>query len=437
MVYNTPANWTQESELTTYRKRIIDEELRQLVNGVPAYAIEGPKAVGKTTSAEQIASAMLALDEAAQRELAEADADALLRRLEKPVLIDEWQRYPPIFDAVRRIVDKTRKNGQFILTGSATPHDSPTHTGAGRLVRIRMRPLAFGERGLIDPTLSLRDLLDGKEPKADGRSGLALENYVNELLQSGFPAIRELPPNMAARQLASYVEHIVTKDVKEAGHFERRPAAMREWLRAYAAATSTTASWETIRDAASPGRSGRPTRKTATDYREALQALWIVDPIDAWHPSGSLLRGLGAAPKHHLADPALACAALGATRTKLLQTEKPIVIPPDGTFLGNLFESLVALSIRVYAQASEAEVHHFRTYEGTREVDFIVSRGAEFVAIESKLAPSVGADDVKHLLWLKKQCGENMVAGMVVTTGKVAYRRTDGIYVVPLALLGA
>lgn len=213
---------------------------------------------------------------------------------------------------------------------------------------------------------------------------------------------------------------------------------MFAWLRAYAAATATTASWEKIRAAATGGVANKPARTTTTEYTELLTALRILDPVEAWVPSRNHFTRLAAASKHHLADPALAVRLLQRTKNQLLTADQGnVVVPNDGSLLGNLFESLVALSVRTYAQAAEAKVYHMRTEGGRREIDFIVEAEGRILALEVKLGGSVGADDVKHLVWLREQLGDELVDAVVVTTGRDAYRRPDGIAVVPLALLGA
>jgi predicted AAA+ superfamily ATPase len=166
--------------------------------------------------------------------------------------------------------------------------------------------------------------------------------------------------------------------------------------------------------------------------------LFILDPVDGWTPTNTHLKRLTQSVKHHLADPALAAALLGMTESKLLHGEGGLdAIPRDGTFLGALFESLTTLSVRVHAQAAEAQIRHLRTARGDREVDLIVEgRAGEVVAIEVKLSATVGDDDVKHLRWLRDQIGDDLREAVVVTTGPHAYRRPDGICVVPLALLG-
>ncbi len=213
-------------------------------------------------------------------------------------------------------------------------------------------------------------------------------------------------------------------------------------MRAYAAVVSTTAPLETIRNAATGGQGGKPSKSVSMVYRDILEQLWIVDPISAWLPSESYFTELVQAPKQQLADPALAARLLGIDAHALLAGTEPIVpIAPnvirDGTLLGRLFESLVALSLRVYAQAGEANVRHFRTKGGRQEIDLIVVRSDQRVlAIEVNLSATVNDDDVRHLHWLRNKIGDELLDAVVITTGPQAYRRADGIGVVPAALLG-
>jgi predicted AAA+ superfamily ATPase len=211
---------------------------------------------------------------------------------------------------------------------------------------------------------------------------------------------------------------------------------MRQWLTAYAAATSTTAAYETVRDAATPGESQKPSKVTALGYRDVLQRLWILDPVPAWLPSRSPLTRLTAAPKHHLADPALAARLLSLSADSLLGGEI-VGRPRDHTMLGPMFESLTTLSVRVFAQAAEARVGHLRTQAGRHEVDLVVTGpSGQVLAIEVKLGAAPDDADVRHLHWLRDEIGGDLVDAVVVTAGPYAYRRADGIAVVPLALLG-
>jgi len=419
-----------------YQPRIVDGELDELLAGLPAISIEGPKAVGKTVTAVRRAATAYRLDDAAERSILEADTSRLVEG-ERPILIDEWQRVPESFDRIRRAVDDGAGPGSFLLTGSATPTDSPTHSGAGRIVRVRLRPMTLAERGSDSPTVSLARLLEGGRPSIEGRTDVGLEDYVDEILASGFPGIRGLPTRLLRAQLDGYLDHIVEREFEELGRKVRRPATLRRWMGAYAAATATTASFEKIRDAATSDEVEKPSRPTALSYRDILERLWILDPLPAWLPTRNQLTQLSSPSKHHLADPALAARLLGVDAAALLQA-RPAgpSIPRDGTLLGALFESLVTLCVRVYAQRVEARTAHLRTWRGEREVDLIVERGQSIVAIETKLGQVVTDGDVRHLLWIQDQLGNELADAVVVSTGREAYRRRDGIAVVPAALLG-
>lgn len=420
-----------------YLRRVLDEELDVLLKDLPAVALEGAKAVGKTSTAVQRASVIYQLDDAAQRDVLEADIDRLVAGSE-PLLIDEWQYLPASWDRVRRAVDEGAPPGRFLLTGSAAPAETGTHTGSARIVSLRMRPFSLAERLSQPSTVSLSELLTGERPDVEGRSTLSLSDYVSEILQSGFPGLRHLSGRPLRAQLDGYIQRVVDRDFPEFGHSLRNPMALRRWMAAYAAATATTARFETVRDAATSGEGRKPSKAATAPYRDVLQRLFIIDPVPAWTPSRSHIAELALPPKHHLADPALAARLVGATASSLLRGESPgPPIPRDGTFLGALFESLVTLSVRVYAQAADAAVAHFRTYRGDHEADLMVERDdGRVVAMEVKLGQTADADAVRHLVWLADRLGDGLLDAVVVTTGKEAFRRSDGIAVVPAALLG-
>lgn len=421
----------------TYTRRVVDNELDALLPHLPAIAIEGAKGVGKTATALQRATTVHRLDDAAERELVVADPSRLTSGV-PPVLVDEWQRVPATWDVIRRAVDDGADPGRYLLTGSATPSDGPSHSGAGRIVTVRLRPLALAERSIESPTVSLAHLLRGERPSVEGRSGVGLDQYVDEIVRSGFPGIRHLTDRPLRAQLDSYLDRVIDRDVEEAGMNVRRLTTLRRWMTAYAAATATTASYESIRDAATGGEGDKPAKSTTAPYRDALERVWVVEPLPAWLPTRSHLTRLASPPKHHLVDPALATRLLGMDARSLLQPRQAgIPLPRDGFVLGGLFESLVTQSVRVYAQAAEARAFHLRTRGGVHEVDLIVQRaGQSVVAIEVKLGRTVDDRDVRHLRWLSDQLGADMLDAVVVTTGSEAYRRDDGIAVVPAALLG-
>jgi uncharacterized protein len=423
--------------LDGYQRRVVDGELDALLPALPAIALEGAKGVGKTATARRRARTAHELDAPGALELFEADPRRLVGG-EPPVLLDEWQRIPVSWDLVRRAVDDDPAPARFILTGSASTA-AATHSGAGRIVRLRMRPMTLFERGVSAPTVSLRGLLGGGRLPLAGSTDVALDRYVEEICRSGFPGLRALPDRALRTQLDGYLDRVIDRDLQaEIGRPVRAAGALRRWLTAYAAATATTAAYDVIRDAATPGEGDKPAKATALAHRDALERLWILDPLPAWLPTSSHLRRLGSAPRHHLADPALAARLVGVEAAALLDadTRGPLT-PRDGTLLGQLFESLVALDVRVYAQAAEARVGHLRTHGGEHEVDLIVERGDHrVVAVEVKLAHTIRDDDVRHLRWLRTQLGGDLLDAIVVTTGGDAYRRPDGIGVVPAALLG-
>jgi uncharacterized protein len=420
-----------------YLPRIVDRELDELMPSLPAIVVQGPKAVGKTATAAQRAATVYALDDADQRSVALADPRRLLDG-EPPILIDEWQYVPESWDLVRRAVDRGAAAGRFLLTGSAAGPGVSTHSGAGRIVDLRMRPLTLFERGVGSPTVSVAQLLSGSRPEVAGVADVKLDVYVDEIVASGFPDLRGLSGRALRAHLDGYLERIVDRDFPELGHRVRNPVALRNWMAAYAAASSTTTSYEKIRDAATSGDGAKPTKKATLPYRDVLQRLWIVDPVPAWLPTRSRISRLAAPPKHQLADPALAARLLGVDGRALLDAVP--AGPPihrDGTLLGALFESLVTLDLRVYAQQAEAAVAHFRTWSGDHEVDLILERGdGRVVAVEVKLARTVTDSDVRQLLWLRNQIGSDLLDSVVITTGDTAFRRADNIAVVPAALLG-
>lgn len=421
---------------TAYLSRVVDVELDALLAALPALSVEGAKAVGKTQTAIRRSATVHRLDDGAQLSVASADP-ARLTHGRRPILIDEWQRLPESWDVIRRAVDADQTAGQYLLTGSATP-TQPTHSGAGRIVSVRMRPMTLMERGIATPSISMAALLSGRRGPIQGESDVSLDTYANEIVASGFPGLRGLSGRAQRAQLDGYLTRIVERDFEELGHRIRNPAALRRWMTAYAAASSTTAAYETIRDAATGGEADKPAKTTTQPYRDTLERLWIIDAVPAWQPARNPIARLTATPKHQLVDPALAARLLGVDVGALLDArDAGPPMPRDGALLGHLFESLVTLDVRVFAQAAEATVKHMRTRTAQHEVDLIVERGDHrIVAIEVKLGQRVNDEDVRHLRWLAGQIGDDLLDAVVITTGRTAYRRPDGIAVVPAALLG-
>ncbi|TRY18354.1 ATP-binding protein [Tessaracoccus rhinocerotis] len=412
-----------------YLARTVDLELDELMAVAPAVALDGPKGVGKTGTAARRADALWFLDDPHQRALAQADP-SFQTATAGTLLLDEWQRLPQVWDTVRRHVDQGAPPGRFLLTGSASPVQGvTTHSGAGRILSLRMRPMAIHERGITVPTVSLQALLDGSE-SVGGTCSLGLRDYIDAITCSGFPGVLSSPERLRVAQLDSYLARIVDHDLPEQGYSVRRPETLRRWLGAYAAASSTTTSYSRILDMTTAGDGSRPAKTTTIAYRDHLSQLWLLDPVPGWSHSRSQFTQLQQAPKHQLADPALASRLLNLTTAGLLG-------PRGAGMAGPLFESLATLSVRVAAQRSQARVGHLRTNRGDREIDLVVEgTDGQVIGIEVRLSATVDDADVRHLLWLRDQLPDDVVDLVVLTTGTSAYRRPDGVAVVPLGLLG-
>ena len=420
-----------------YFRRVVDSELDTLLPGLPAIALRGARGVGKTSTALQRAATVYRLDRPEVLAIAAADPDRLTSG-RPPILIDEWQLYPASWDLVRRAVDAEGTPGRLLLTGSTSPRNPPTHTGAGRIVPVQMRPMTFAERGLETPTVSLAGLLRSRRSDIGGTTDVGLRDYARAIIGSGFPGLQGLPERAVRAQLTGYVDQIVERDVEEAGATFRNPPMLRRWLAAYAAAVSSTTSFAKIREAATATRIEPPAKGTAARYADILESIWILDPVPAWTPAGTDLRRLTVAPKHQLVDPAIAASLRGATMDALLAGAPAGALSPrHSTLMGALFEAAVSLNVRVDAQGAEARTFHFRSSTGSHEVDLIVEgMDGRVVGMEVKLVNTPSDEDGRQLRWLRHEIGDRLVDAVIVTTGREAYRRRDGMAVVPAALLG-
>ncbi|MCL2091546.1 MAG: DUF4143 domain-containing protein [Micrococcales bacterium] len=422
--------------MAEYLPRLLDDDLSELLPEVGAIALEGAKGVGKTATASRLARTVIALDDPVVAERVTGRA-ATLTEAEPPVLLDEWQRAPMVWDRVRRLVDADGPRGRFLLTGSAVPRGAAVHSGAGRIVRLRLRPLSLAERGLVAPTVSLGALLDGDLTEVGGLSPLSADDYAAEILRSGLPGLRGRSWKATRRELDGYLANVVEREFGEQGQMVRRPDTLLRWLRAYAAATGGTASYTAILDAATPGETAKLSKSTTLAYRDTLSSLWLLDEVGPWLPLGNAMHALGKTPKHFLADPALAARLLDLTERDLVTGGGPTPLgPQQGQLLGRLFEALVAQSLHVYAQVNEARLSHLRDAKGRHEVDFVVARGQTVIGVEVKASERAGSDAVDHLHWLERTFADVKVVKVVVTAGRDAYTRDDGVHIVPAALLG-
>lgn len=422
-----------------YIERTIQKKLDRFVAGLPAFSIEGAKGVGKTTLANQYCNTVFRMDNEMTAALI-TGAPEILQQSEKPILIDEWQRTPSIWNTVRHFVDEDMTAGQYILTGSAVPKKARLHSGAARIVRVHMRPFSLAERALCTPLLSLSDLLEEEVEISPQAIDIGQQEYVREILRSGFPGIRAVADDVRKDMLDGYIDTISEREIYDDNEIEiARPEALKSWLRAYAAAEGTTASYESIMGAATPGQSKKPSKPTTMVYREALDALWILDPVLPWLPIGNVLKNLGKSPKHYLVDPAITARLLDITEESLLRGDEVAIIGNQRkTLIGRLFEGLVSQSLKVYCDAIGVDLRHMRTNRGDHEIDFIIEKGNRILAIEAKFSPGVSNDDVKQLNWLERALPDREVVKAVIYTGQyLARRKDDGVILVPAACLSA
>lgn len=413
-----------------YIPRIVDSELRAHLTALGGVVIEGPKACGKTATASRVASSEIRLDVDDQaRRAVELDPRLVLDGA-TPRLIDEWQLEPAIWNHVRRAIDDRGKAGQFVLTGSAVPADDVTrHTGAGRISRLRMRPMSLLESGHSSGAISLARLLTG-EPARSPDTDFGVPEIAERVAVGGWPAIQDRSADAALRTVRAYIDETRRLDVDRADGGRRDPERVGRMLRSLARNVATHASLSTI--ARDTGRDGDAIqRQTVVDYLDALTRLMVVEDQPAWQPHLRSKAALRSGPKRHFVDPSLAVAALRATPDDLLA---------DLELLGFLFESLVVRDLRVYAQAADADVLQYRDSNGL-EVDAIIRRpGGPWAAFEVKLGGRQIDEAAKTLLRFAKQIdtsrtGEPAALGVIVGSG-YGYVRPDGISVIPIAALG-
>lgn len=412
-----------------YLPRVVDAELTQRLGAAGAVVIEGPKAVGKTETARRVASSevLLDVDENARR-AAEVDP-ALLLDGPAPRLIDEWQIEPNLWNHVRRTVDDRGEPGQFVLTGSSTPSDDHArHTGAGRFSFLRMRPLTLFESGFTNGSVSLAALLAGEPPRS-GDPGLTIADLADRITVGGWPMQRDRSVTEASRAARDYLEQIREVDVQGIAGARRDPSRLERLLRSLARNTATEVATAVLA-ADAGGGDGALDRHTVAEYVNVLERLMVLEDQPAWAPHLRSRASLRRSPKRHFVDPSLAVAALGSGPERLLA---------DLDFLGLLFESLVVRDLRVFAQALDGSVLHYRDSYGV-EADAVVQLvDGRWAAFEVKLGPGLVDRGAETLLRFAKgidttKSGKPAMLGVIVGTG-FGYMRNDGVAVIPIGSL--
>jgi predicted AAA+ superfamily ATPase len=414
-----------------YISRITDKQLESLLESTGAVLIEGAKWCGKTQSSLQKANSVVYMQDPDEGPgyLAMADTKpSLLLEGNPPLLIDEWQMAPVIWDAVRFAVDKRGLMGQFILTGSATPTvDETAHSGTGRIARMLLRPMSLFESNESNGKISLRDLFNG-ETEIGAKSTLTIEQIANAICRGGWPAA-VVSGKESTRTAMNYIDAIINMDIQRVDGVEKDPERARALLQSLARNVSTLATAKTIMGDMQINQAST-TNKTLSSYHNAFRRLFVIEDVPAWQPSLRSKSAIRTSHKRQFVDPSIATAALRTNAQGILR---------DFETFGFLFESLSTRDLRVYAQANDGGVFHYRD-KSELECDLIIKlHDGRWAPIEVKLGNKQIEEAAANLIKLSNKVdAEKMNQAsflMVLTGGQVAYRRADGVLVVPLGCL--
>lgn len=413
--------------MRSYKERLVDPLLSELLKQLPAISITGPRATGKTTTARRWATTVVRLDREAEAVAFRSDPDVALKRLAEPVLLDEWQEVPAILGAIKRAVDDDPRPGRFLLTGSVRADlDSQTWPGTGRLVRLAMQGIVKREiLGRAGKPLFVDRLLaaDVASLSPPGDSNTDLVGYLELALQSGFPEpALHLTGTAHQLWLDSYLDQLVTRDAP-ALTGTRNPDLLRRYIEAVALNSAGVLDDKTIYDAVGVDR------RTALAYRQLLENLLILDAVPAW--TSNRFSRLTKTSKRYLTDPALIAAALRLDTDSVLR---------DGNMLGRIIETFVAAQIRpeLAIARSRPRLYHLRDKSGRHEVDLLLEFGGGRIAgIEIKASATATRNHARHLEWLASQLGPRFIAGVVLHTGPRAFQLGEKIFAAPISTIWA
>ena len=420
-----------------YRQRLTDNILARKLKGKGAVLIQGPKWCGKTTSAEQMSKSILYMSkpEDVKANLMAADIQpSKLLEGKTPRLIDEWQIAPKLWDAVRFEVDHRNKTGQFILTGSAVPSDNDEifHTGTGRFAWIKMRPMTLFESGESTGEISLKELFMQPEKilaqnKLDDLAKLAFL-----ICRGGWPGAIDMEDDIALEQAFDYFDAIVNSDISRVDNVQRDSERAKRLMKSYARHQGTQTANTVIRDDILANDAESLTEDTVYAYTNALRKIFVIEDMPAWNPNLRSKTAIRTSDTRYFIDPSIATASLGLG---------PEDLTKDLNTMGLFFETLCVRDLRVYAESLDGQVYHYRDKSGL-ECDAVIHlRNGSFGLVEIKLGGDTlieeGAQNLKKFsvkIDTKKMKEPSFL--MVLTgTGKFAYRREDGVYVVPVGCL--
>lgn len=422
--------------MVKYKQRIADKILEQKVLGKGAVLIEGPKWCGKTTTAKQLAKSVLDLGDssvlAQSTQMIEISPKTLLEG-DTPRLIDEWQALPPIWDTIRNEVDKRGEPSQFILTGSSIlpDADETIHSGTGRYAYVRMRTMSLYESTDSTGSISLKDLFDGN-PFEIQQNNLGLEDIAFLTCRGGWPWATLISMDVALDQAFDYVDSIIQRDIRRVNKVKRNPERTKLLLRSYARNISQQVSYSTIRKDMLSNDANTLDEDTVADYIKALKKLFVVEDLPAWNPNIRSKAAIRTGDTRHFVDPSIGTAVLGLGPKDLIN---------DLQTFGLFFEDLVVRDLRVYAQALDGELYHYRDSNGL-ECDAVIHlRNGNYALIEVKLGGDIrideGADNLLEFsnnIDLDKMHAPSFMA-VITGVGQFAYQRKDGVYVIPIGCL--
>lgn len=414
-----------------YLPRLIENVIQREMAAVGCVAIEGPKWCGKSTTAERFAKTVVKLQDPIvfrQYEGLAATSRQHLLAGEKPLMFDEWQKIPELWDFIRANIDEIGGQGQYILTGSARPSDDEKrHSGTGRIAKATMRPMSLWESGDSTGEVSLNDLFDGKDD-VYGKARLGLDDLAFVTCRGGWPE-NVIRPKQAMVLMNDYFKSLVSSDITGVDGIKRNPKRAAAILRSYARNISTFAANTTILDDIASNDASMD-NKTFCSYITALEKLFVIENVSAWSPrlrSKSVIR---ATDKRQFVDPSVAVAALNASPKDLVH---------DLNTFGLFFESLCDRDLRVYSESINGELYHYRDGDGL-EADAIVHlHDGRWGAIEVKVGGNLIDEAAKNLLKLKAKVDSEKMSQpsflMVLTGVQTAYKRQDGVLVVPVGCL--
>lgn len=419
-----------------YRKRIADDILKRKLEGKGSVLIVGPKWCGKTTTAEQIAASTLYMDDPEKKEQNIIISDLSPKRLLQgatPRLIDEWQLAPKLWDAIRFEVDHRGELGQFILTGSAVPADTKeiTHSGTGRFSWLTMRPMSLYESGDSTGDVSLKDLFDGKS-EIDGMSRLSIDRIAFLICRGGWPQAIDMRDEIALEQAIDYYDAVVHSDINRVDNIQKNPERVKRLMRSYARNQGAQVSNRVLAQDLADNGGVAISEDTVSLYVDDLRKIFVVEDMPAWNPNIRSKTAIRSSDTRYYIDPSIATAALEIGPNDLLNDLK--------TF-GFLFETLCVRDLRVFADALNGGVYRYRDKSG-QECDAVIHlRNGKYGLVEIKLGgDKLIEEGAKSLKAMEAKIDTDKMKApaflMVITgTGDYAYRRHDGVYVVPIGSL--